>query len=155
MMNRSYLSGHSRRRKIGTVFFSLTLIFFFASCGKKGPPIPPREQPPPAVRDLSMELLDDFLTLTWTVPKGKKKIVSGFAGFLVYRSQKSVSEKECKGCPVLFTRVADIPVAGEVSGDSMTFSETLEKGYRYIYKVTVYTKAGLFSGDSNLIEFTH
>ena len=36
-----------------------------------------------------------------------------------------------------------------------TYSETLEKGFRYIYKVTVYTKAGLNSGDSNYVEFTY
>lgn len=154
-MNRSCLSGYSRRLRIGTAIISLTFIFIFASCGKKGPPRPPRELPPPAVRDLSMEQVDDFLTLTWTVPKGKKRIVAGFAGFLVYRSQTPISEKECKGCPVLYTRVADIPIAGEAPGDTMTFSETIKKGYRYIYKVTVYSKAGLFSGSSNLIEFTY
>ncbi len=154
-MNRSYFSGFSRRHKIGAVIFSLTLIFFFASCGKKGSPMPPRELPPPAVGDLAMELSDDFLTLTWTVPKGKKRVVSGFAGFLVYRSKKAISEKECKGCPILFARVADIPIEGEAPGDSMTFSETLEEGFRYIYKVTIYTKAGLLSNNSNLVEFTY
>ena len=102
-----------------------------------------------------MELSDDFLTLTWTVPKGKKKVVSGFAGFLIYKSKKSITEEECKGCPVLFERVADIPIEDEEAGDPVTFSETLEKGYRYIYKVTVYTKAGLFSNDSNYVQFTY
>ena len=154
-MNRSYFSGLSHSFKMGAVIFSLALIFFFASCGKKGNPMPPRELPPPAVGDLAMELTDDFLTLTWTVPKGKKRAVSGYAGFLVYRSKKAVSEKECKGCPILFARIADIPIANETPGDTMTFSETLGKGFRYIYKVTLYSKAGLLSGNSNLIEFTY
>ena len=102
-----------------------------------------------------MELSDDLLTLTWTLPKGKKKVVAGYSGFIVYRSKKALTDKVCKGCPILFSRVADIPVAGEIPGESMTYSETLVKGFRYIYKVTLYTKAGLFSGDSNLVEFTH
>ncbi|HIJ56240.1 MAG TPA: hypothetical protein HPQ03_08950 [Deltaproteobacteria bacterium] len=154
-MNRSYFNRFSRRRKIEAVVFGLVLIFFAASCGKKGDPFPPRELPPPAVGDLAMERSDDFLTLTWTVPTGKKRIVSGFAGFLVYRSKKAVSEEACKGCPILFSRVADVPISGEAPGDAMTFSETLEKGFRYIYKVTIYSKAGLVSGASNLVEFTY
>ena len=154
-MNRSYCSGFSRCFKIGAALFCLILLFLSASCGKKGAPVPPRELPPPPVGDLSMELSDDLLTLTWTLPKGKKKVVAGYSGFIVYRSQKALTDKECKGCPILFSRVADIPIAGEIPGESMTYSETLEKGFRYIYKVTLYTKAGLFSGDSNMVEFTH
>jgi len=102
-----------------------------------------------------MELSNDFLTLTWTVPKGKKRVVSGYAGFLIYRSKQAVSEEECKGCPILFARVADVPIENEAPGDPITFSETLEKGYRYIYKVTIYTAAGLFSGDSNIVRLTY
>ena len=117
--------------------------------------MPPRELPPPAVGDLAMELSDDFLTLTWTVPRGKKRVVSGYAGFWVYQSKQAVSEEACKGCPILFARIADIPIGNEKPGDTMTFSETLKKGFRYIYKVTLYTKAGLFSGNSNLVEFTY
>ncbi len=154
-MNRFYFSGFSRNRIIGLFIFTLLLTFFFASCGKKGAPFPSRESPPPAVRDLAMELSDDFLTLTWTVPKGKKKVVSGFAGFLIYKSKKSLTEEECKGCPILFERVADVPIEDEEPGDTVTFSETLEKGFRYIYKVTVYTKVGLFSNDSNFVQFTY
>jgi hypothetical protein len=155
MITRSYYSGFSRRCKIGAILFSLALMFLFTSCGKKGVPTPPRELPPPSVGDLSMELSDDLLTLTWSVPKGKKKVVSGYSGFLVYRSKKALSEEECKGCPILFSRVADVPIANEMPGDAMTFSETIEKGFRYIYKVTLYTNAGLFSGASNMVEFTH
>ena len=76
------------------------------------------------------------------------------SGFYVYRSKTAVSEPECKDCPVLFTRLTDIPITGRV-GEEKTFSytEILEKGYRYIYKVTVYSKFGLVSSDSNYVEF--
>ena len=154
-MNRIYLSGVSHHRMIGAAAFCMLLFLVLASCGKKGTPSPPRQLPPPAVGDLTMGRTDDSLTLTWTVPKGKKRVISGYAGFLVYRSKQAVSEKECKGCPILFARVGDVPIENETPGDPVTFSETLEKGYRYIYKVTVYSTSGLFSGDSNMVRFTY
>ena len=37
----------------------------------------------------------------------------------------------------------------------ITYRETLEKGCRYIYKLTVYTKTGAFGKDSNYIELEY
>jgi hypothetical protein len=139
-------------------FFLLLLLSTFIlptgvliSCGKKGPPVPPREKPLPAIADLKEQIQDSQLTLTWTVPTVKRVF-----GFYVYRSKTAVSEPECKDCPVLFTRVTDIPITQSVEEEkTFTYTETLEKGYRYIYKVTVYTETGLVSSDSNYVKFVH
>ena len=132
------------------------LICFVISCGKKAPPIPPRHIAPPAVTDLTKQIEKDRLILTWTVPKGKRKAISNLAGFIVYRSKKSDSAPECKDCPVLFTRLDEVPIRKKVSEKGiMTYSETLEEGFRYIYKVIARSTAGLTSGDSNYVEFTY
>jgi hypothetical protein len=130
----------------------IVLMCFVISCGKKAPPVPPRHAPPPAVTDLAKQIEKDRLILTWTVPKGNRKAISSLAGFFIYRSKKADSAPECKDCPVLFTRIADVPIRKK---GVMTYSETLEEGFRYIYKVIARSKAGLTSGDSNYVEFTH
>ncbi|MBW1696914.1 MAG: hypothetical protein JRH18_07695 [Deltaproteobacteria bacterium] len=126
-------------------------VFFLLSCGKKAPPMPPREKPPAAIKDLSAQVQEDQLVLSWTVPSLKRT-----GGFYVYRSKLPISEPECKKCPVLFTRVADISITGLPAEEkAFTYNETLRKGYRYIYKVTVYSEAGLVSSDSNYVKFVY
>ena len=124
--------------------FLIILALWTVSCGKKGPPVPPRAVPPPAVPRLSMELEGDELTLIWTAPEGSRRMISDLGGFLIYRSKQSLSAPECKDCPILFTRIATVPYAGQTPGtERITYSETLEKGFRYIYKVTVFSKSGI------------
>ncbi len=130
--------------------------FILFGCGKKGPPVPPRQITPPTVKDLTGDIEGDSLNLTWTIPERKEFIKSGAEGFFVYRSKTLLSEPDCKGCPVLFSRVADIPIevksSGDLDKDKIIYNETLEKGNRYIYKVTVYVK-GITSRDSNYVDF--
>ena len=139
--------------------FALTALFVLVclviSCGKKGPPVPPRYIEPPAITDLTSQIEADQITLTWGIPEGKRG-VSVLVGFFVYRSRKAITAAACKDCPILFTRIANVPIQAEMLEKKVaTYSETLEKGFRYIYKVTAYTNAGLISGDSNYVEFTY
>ena len=130
---------------------------FLSGCGKKAPPKPPRQEKPPVVDDLSYSLDGDKLKLTWTIPEVKRKVKSGLGGFYVFRSKKSVSESDCKNCPKIFKRVADISLEnmGNSGKDSIKYAEALEKGYRYIYKVVVYTTNGVMGEDSNVVDFTY
>jgi hypothetical protein len=135
------------------VAFSIIL----SGCGKKAPPKPPRQEKPPVVDDLSYSLDGNKLKLTWTIPEVKRKVKSGLGGFYVFRSKKSVSESDCKDCPKIFKRVADISLEHmRNSGkDSIKYAEALEKGCRYIYKVVIYTKHGVTGKDSNIVDFTY
>ena len=49
-------------------------------------------------------------------------------------------------------RIAQVKVYPEKG--NMTYTETLEKGYRYIYKVIVYGK-GITSSDSNYVDLIY
>ncbi|MBC8200027.1 MAG: hypothetical protein ISS67_01460 [Desulfobacterales bacterium] len=133
----------------------LCIVVFHLGCGRKAAPVPPGQVIPPVVDDLSSSIDGNILELAWTIPDEKGKIVSDLGGFIVYKSKTSLSESDCKGCPVLFKRIADIPIKEKDINKKITYNETLEKGYRYIYKVTVYTKTGASGKDSNYIEFDH
>ena len=142
------------------LFLQFLILICFAcilfGCGKKGPPVPPRQLTPPRVKDFTGYIVGDNLTLTWTIPPQKELISSGAEGSFVYRSKTLLSEPGCKNCPVLFTRVATIPIELKSSGgldkDKIIYNETLEKGNRYIYKVNVYAK-GITSSNSNYVDF--
>jgi hypothetical protein len=133
----------------------LCIVVFPAGCGRKAAPAPPGQVKPPVVDDLSSSIDGDMLELAWTIPDKEGKIVSGLGGFIVYKSKTFLSESDCKGCPVLFKKIADIPIKEKDINKKITYRENMEKGYRYIYKVTVYTKTGASGKDSNYIELDY
>lgn len=137
----------------------ISLFFVLFGCGKKALPVPPHQVLPPAINNLTSNINRDTLKLTWTIPEQKEKVESNPAGFIVYRSKKLLSGSECLNCPVSFKRIADIPIKAKGSknlqGKIMAYNEILEKGYRYVYKVTVYADNGVTGGDSNQIDFVY
>lgn len=122
-------------------------------CGRKAPPRPPRPAEPPVVGDLRETVEGDRLRLSWSLPGGK------VAAFGVYRARIKTAEDDCPRCPLLFERVARIPADSSAENAagvlSAVYDETLEKGYRYFYKVTVLADGDAAGGDSNIVEFRH
>jgi predicted small lipoprotein YifL len=146
------------RSIIVQILIIVVFSIFLSGCGKKAPPNPPRQEKPPIVDDLSHSLDGNKLQLTWTIPEVKEKVKSGLCGFYVFRFKKSVSEPDCKNCPKIFKRVVDIfPEDMGNSGKDriIKYAEALEKGYRYIYKVVIYTNNGVMGKDSNMVDFTY
>ena len=139
----------------------LTLLCCFAAgCGKKAPPRPPQQPPPPAAARLTSTLEGAVLTLTWNIaPADTKKTSSDPGGFIVFRAKSNLSNEDCPTCPQTFERVADIAVGAkdlqDLKQERWIHRETLSKGYRYTYKVTVYAKNGVMGKDSNSIEITY
>jgi len=132
-------------------------VLFVSGCGKKAPPVPPHQKKS-AVNDLRANIDGDTLKLTWTIPREKGEIMPRLSGFIVYRSKMLHSDSDCKNCPVLFKRVANIPIEVRASGymkkGTITYPESPEKCYRYIYKVIVYRK-GITSSDSNYVDLIY
>jgi len=118
-------------------------------CGRKEMPSAPRQVAPQAGSDLRVQLAGNQAELTWSFSKthyGSEPI----KGFGVFRASELVTEI-CSSCPILFQRVADIPFQeGQDGASVMTYRDTLEKGYRYRYKVICYS-SGLSSKDSNVV----
>jgi hypothetical protein len=129
-------------------------------CGKKGPPRPPRRPLPAAVKDLEYSVRNDIVELNWTVPgKEENRSVAPPASVKVFRSRLSAEEADCENCPVRFTVSGDIPIHRKRSEKSkpirMSYSEFVEAGYRYIYKVIVFDEYGIGGKDSNIVKFDH
>lgn len=118
-----------------------------AGCGKKGPPRLPDTTAPDAVTDLTAVREGEAIVLRWT----------GFAaaGYQVYRSAEPESEEVCEGCPVLFERVAKVPMAGEgTSPQRLTYRDPILPNTRYRFKVVPYDGQGQLGADSNVVRIT-
>jgi hypothetical protein len=128
-------------------------------CGKKGPPQPPRGDSPPQVSDLAYSIAGSTVRLSWTLPRTTAKANTPVTGFLIYQYKQPAHERECSNCPVIFEKVGDVPVRGnereQAGTQPIVFVQTLEPGYRYIFKVTAYNKAGVASKDSDRVEFQY
>ena len=126
-------------------------------CGKKGPPVPPTGSRTPSVKDLAYEISRNTLKLSWTIPQPDETAQLPVTGFLIYRSQQPDLEAACPNCPILYKNIGDVPAKGPGSGQSgkipITFTQTIESGYRYIYKVHGYSTDGIRSKTSNLVQF--
>jgi len=129
-------------------------------CGKKGPPRPPRRPLPPAVKDLDYVVDNNIVKLSWTVPgKEESRDAAPPAAVKVFRSRMSAEDASCENCPIRFAVSADIPVYKQRSDKSkpirMSYSEFVETGYHYVYKVTVFDENGIGGKDSNIVRFDH
>jgi len=140
-----------------TVMIFLTAAIIIGACGKKGPPKPPSGDKPPQVRNLAYSITGNTLKLSWTLPATTAKAKSAVTGFLIFRYQQAAYERECPNCPVIFKQVGDVPARRAGSGQPgvapLIFTQTIEPGYRYIYKVKAYDNEGTASGDSNFVQF--
>ena len=138
---------------------ALILFLLFNGCGRKAPPRPPQEKQQPAVKDLSKSLDGDRLKLTWSVPGSANRRITGPAGFMIYKSRQKLTDSDCRNCPILFERIADIPAhqtaSKHLDGKTVSYVDTVEKGYRYFYKVIVYSENGVMGKDSNTVELVY
>ena len=121
-----------------------------AGCGKKGPPRLPDVEAPAGVRDLSATLSGDAIVLKWTAAGGEATVVA--AGYYVYRSAEPEGEEACEGCPVLFRRAAQVPLAaGASEPQGLEYREPPVPGTRDRFKVVPYDAAGRRGPDSNIV----
>ena len=136
----------------------LVTVSMIWGCGKKGPPKPPTGSMPPSIRDLAHSISNNTVELSWTIPQPDEKARLPITGFLIYRSQQPELEAACPNCPILYKNIGDVPARGPGSDPSgkiaITFTQTIEPGYRYVYKVNGYSTDGIRSKSSNIVEFT-
>jgi len=122
-------------------------------CGVKGPPVPPRQPPFPAVVDLSYRVAGPAVTLGWSIPQALSGEQAGRSFFAVYRSRSALDQPACEGCPLVFDKVATMPYA-DSQGNRFAKVLPLDPGFRYVFKVRLETGQN-FGPDSNLVRFDH
>lgn len=150
---------HMKRRWCIQIIVIISLNLVWIACGKKAAPVPPGRQIPPTVSDLSYRLENDRLELSWTIPRAENSQSAAASGCVVLREVTSIADSGCRSCPPRFEPVTDLPLEmderTQKMNNKMQYSESLTKGYRYIYKVTCYTKGGVSGKDSNTITFIY
>jgi hypothetical protein len=137
--------------RLTVILMAVFLIASLEGCGRKLPPIQPGTYPPPAVKDLTFEVKDDRITLSWTTPAVQKEKESPAVGFKILRARQTLSEAECQTCSAQFLVIGDVRVTGKEPGERLQFQDRLESGYKYRYKVRGYTTPEAQGKDSNVV----
>ncbi|PID77308.1 MAG: hypothetical protein CSB24_02115 [Deltaproteobacteria bacterium] len=128
-------------------------------CGYKDMPVPPDEVVPEPVDDLSYEVDETGINLTWSFPA---KNINGdalenIASFKLYRAVVAL-EDYCPTCPVPFGEPIKVP-GGLIEGENGSVrkaeyrSTLLRPGHRYFFKVHSSTSWWAESADSNIVSF--
>ena len=137
---------------------ALVLVAAAGGCGRKLPPIQPGTYPPAAVKDLAFQLRDGDVVLTWSPPATTADKDAPAVGFKVLRSRQTEEEAQCATCPPPFREIGDVRPPGP-SPDAITprgvqYTDRIEPGYRYQYKVRSYSALGKEGRDSNVVHIT-
>lgn len=90
-------SGASYPLRIVFVGFLSLMIF---GCGKKTPPKPIEQPPPPQVNDLQGRVHAEKVQLTWTIPEQMKGEKASYC-FSIRKSQLAWKDRSCPTCPPL------------------------------------------------------
>ena len=133
--------------------------FLWNGCGQKGPPRPPRRLQPQAINDLAFTIHEGTVELTWTVAGKTDRGDSLPVAVKIFRSRVPAKEVGCENCPIRYTAAGEIPIPKKRSERSesirMRYTEYVEEGYRYFFKVIAYDEHGIGSKDSNVVQFDH
>lgn len=135
-------------RKSAILILSIGLCFLIVSCGKKGNPLPKKLPEPGGIRDLSGEVKDGVLFLSFTIPTKNRdgtEIVD-LTGFKVLKS--------CTSCGGPFELLKEVLLDGDrgftvVNGRIYIFDDDLVNTYQYAYRVHPVTGTGMAGDGSN------
>lgn len=119
------------------LILALLLALSGTGCGRKAMPMAPGVAAPARVTDLSAEQTGGGVRLFWSVAADDKG--AGVDAFRVFRARQLLSGDPCPTCPPDFQPVARVAVESRDGSASGQYSETMEKGFRYIYYVTGYS----------------
>lgn len=134
--------------RIALAAMVLLLVAGGMGCGKKGPPLAQLTLIPSSPANIRYQLTADQVMLQWEFePEFQKKGKVGDMGVEIYRAARTLSQDACKGCPLTFEKRADLPAT------TLTHEESLEKGFRYFYRLRTTQGANIVSDYSETIEF--
>lgn len=150
----AYAAGRQLRRPRRAVLLGLLFLLpGLAGCGVKGPPMPPRQPPLPAVKALAFQVADGSVTLTWSLAQPLAGKSAGGWAFGIHRSRSALDQPACDGCPLVFERVGAVPADGSPNG-RFSFAMPLAAGYHYAFKVRL-EKSGRAGPDSQPVRFDY
>ena len=128
---------------MAAVLVAVAVFTGLSACGKKGPPLPPSQQPQPEAINLRVEADGDQVTLRWK-PVHSPGVV---AGYDIFRSAHPLSGPSCPVCHQQFHKIERLTPPSD-TGD-ITFAQQVPVGFRYTYKVRPYDRDGGLGADSD------
>ncbi len=140
-----------------TAALAAVLVLGLVSCGFKDDPVPPKQVIPRPITDLSYQLDDKGVTLSWTYPTESVtgRDLNEISSFSIYRAVVP-ADQYCESCPVPFTAPVEIP-GGQIpnKGRKTATWQTslLRPGNMYFFKVRSTAGWWAESKDSNVVSF--
>ncbi len=130
------------------LIFSFIILLLFSACGKKGDPLPKGLPLAGGINDLSGEVKDGVLFLSFIIPQKNRdgSEAKDLAGFRVFKS--------CGSCTGVFEPFKTISFEAQKgytinNGRLYIYDDDFMNGYEYGYKVYPYTKKGTRGDPSN------
>lgn len=146
-------------RSIHKILILAALVIFAASCGVKGPPLPPEYVVPKRINDLKVKKVDGGVILRWTIPTENTdgSELTDLSGFKVFRKDVPDEDIDCPPCTKKFERIYDftlsVPGKAEIKKERVYIEDlSLSPNISYTYVVISYNTAGYKSAFSNTIE---
>lgn len=126
---------------------SAAAILVAVGCGKKGPPLPPIEQADNIASpyDLKYTVSVDQLTLTWNHRADPENAAVKPDSFEVFMARKTF--EACEGCPFVFKTLQVVAMP------EMSCTVTLEKGYRYYFRIQAVNEDNIRSEYSKTVQY--
>jgi fibronectin type 3 domain-containing protein len=135
-------------KKRNILIFSVIIILCFSACGKKAPPKPEGLPLAGGINDLSGEVKDGVLFLSFTVPQKNRdgSEIKDLWGFRVFKSCGT-----CQGAFEPFRNICFEETKGYTieNGRLYMYDDDVTAGFEYGYKVYPYTKKGTRGDASN------
>ena len=139
-------------KKKNILIFSIVFVLLFSGCGKKAPPRPVVLPLAGGINDLSGEVKDGVLFLSFTVPQKNKdgSEIKDLGGFRFFKSCGT-----CSGAFEPFKNISLEETKGYTfeRGRLYIYDDDVMNGFEYGYRVYPYTKKGTRGDTSNT--FTH
>jgi fibronectin type 3 domain-containing protein len=130
------------------VIFSIIVVFFFPACGKKAPPRPEALPLAGGINDLTGEVKDGVLFLSFSVPQKNRdgSEIKDLGGFRFFKSCGT-----CSGAFEPFRNISLEETKGYTfeRGRLYIYDDDVMNGFEYGYRVYPYTKIGTRGDASN------
>lgn len=132
------------------IIFSAVGMLLWSGCGVKAPPVAPKQAALPAISDLTAVYSNGRVLLGWHHPGGDSPAV----GYHVLKSQRSLSQPECPGCPLIFEKAGteNLLLTLRSRRHALDFEIAAPPGFVYRYKVVPVQSSGAQGPDSNVVK---
>jgi hypothetical protein len=126
-----------------------TALLAFGGCGKKDSPLPPeiKGHKIAAPFNVKYRSYDKEIVLSWDHKIDSKTAAVKPEGFDIFMNKKTFDD--CEGCPFEFEKI------GRVSMPSREFVTSIEKGFKYYFRVQAIGDGHMASEFSKTVQFEY